>query len=424
MNIGKVIRPAVIGLGYVGLPLAVAIAKHYKTFGFDIDSKRVDQLNHSVDVTGEVEENDLNEAKNLDISDDPSELQNCNLIIITVPTPIDSSKSPDFGPLISASNLAAKYLNVGDVVVYESTVYPGATEEVCVPVLEKISKLTFNKEFFVGYSPERINPGDKNHRISDIVKITSGSSESTAQLIDDFYATFITAGTFKVGSIAIAEAAKVIENTQRDVNIALINELSILFNKLGIDTHSVLQAAATKWNFLHFVPGLVGGHCIGIDPYYLMHKALMTGYYPKIIQTGREINDSMPQFVVENLILSLAKAKFRLEDARVVILGATFKENCPDMRNSKVLDLISLIEDYGITVEIMDPHISDLANNYDLKCTVKSHLNGKYNAIILAVAHEEFKKLSASELRSCLVQGGKIFDLKNLLQVHESDFRL
>ena len=418
------LKPAVIGLGYVGLPLAVEMSKYYEVVGFDVSTHRIEQLCNGIDVTKEILRHELEDAKNLRLSANANELELCNIYIVTVPTPIDTAKKPDLRPLIVASELIGRFLKQGDIVVYESTVYPGATEEICVPVLEKTSSLMFNKDFFVGYSPERINPGDKAHRVTDIKKVTSGSTLAVSKLIDSFYASFIKAGTHLATSIKVAEAAKVIENTQRDVNIALINELAKLFDKLDIDTHSVLDAAGTKWNFLRFVPGLVGGHCIGVDPYYLTHKAMQVGFHPELISAGRRVNDSMAKFVAEKLILSLVKAKLNLTDAKILILGVTFKENCPDIRNSKVIEVIKILESYGLRVDIIDPEAtsSELMNEAGLKLTNSPDTD--YHGIILAVNHDEFKNYTPTYLRSLLIENGKLYDLKNMLPGNEVDLRL
>ena len=418
------LKPAVIGLGYVGLPLAVEIAKKYDVIGFDIDHGRIHDLQNSLDRTKEVSTTELKKSAALQFTNTKEDLAECNIYIITVPTPIDKAKNPDLSPLISASRTVGMYLKAGDIVVYESTVYPGATEEVCVPILEAEANLTFNQDFFAGYSPERINPGDQEHRVGDILKVTSGSNESIASKIDDFYASFISAGTYKASSIKVAEAAKVIENTQRDVNIALINELASLFDKLEIDTHAVLEAAATKWNFLNFVPGLVGGHCIGVDPYYLTYKAQEVGHHPELISAGRRVNDGMPKFVADKLIRTLMKSNNPLQSTKILILGATFKENCPDLRNSKVIELVTLLQEYGLEVDIFDPHISseDLQAKHDLRLSIE--IKGGYNAILLAVKHKEFLDFTPSFLRSKLTTDGVIFDLKNILPLGEADLRL
>ena len=418
------IKPAVIGLGYVGLPLASQIAKKYDIIAYDIDKKRVNQLQKNIDVTQELSPEELANSAMV-YTNNSDDLSNCNFYIITVPTPIDSAKIPNFNPLISASKLVGKHISKGDIVVFESTVYPGATEEVCVPKVEEASDLKYNEDFFVGYSPERINPGDKTHRVNTILKVTSGSNDWVAELIDNFYSSIIDAGTYKAKSIRVAEAAKVIENTQRDVNIALVNELAIMFDKLQIDTQSVLEAAGTKWNFLKFVPGLVGGHCIGVDRYYLTHKAKEIGYHPEIILAGRRVNDSMPKFVADKLILSLVKSKIETKEAKILVMGATFKENCPDLRNSKVIELVTIIKDYGLHVDIFDPNVSqeELLEHYGLNLTT-SLANSDYNAIILAVKHDEFRAYSAEFLRTKLLADGIIFDLQNMYPEELVDLKL
>lgn len=418
------LKPAVIGLGYVGLPLAVEMSRIYDVVGFDVSVDRVQQLSKGLDKTKEISKYELENADKLTFTTDADFLASCNIYVVTVPTPIDSSKSPDLRPLCRASELIGQYLKPGDIVVYESTVYPGATEEVCVPVLKKSSSLIFNKDFFVGYSPERINPGDKMHRLADILKVTSGSNSEIAALIDAFYASFIKAGTFLAESIKVAEAAKVIENTQRDVNIALINELAKLFDKLGIDTHSVLEAAGTKWNFLKFVPGLVGGHCIGVDPYYLTHKARQLGLHPELISAGRRVNDSMSKFVAEKLVLSLVRSQVSLQNAKVLVLGVTFKENCPDIRNSKVIEVIQILESYGVTVDIVDPEASSDELFADSGLLLKESPGNNYHGIILAVNHTAFKKYTSQNLRKLLIKRGKLYDLKNMLPISEADLRL
>lgn len=424
MNDLSRLKPAVIGLGYVGLPLAVEMAKKYDVIGFDIDHKRIDDLQNSLDRTKEVSTTELKESEALRFYNTKENLADCNIYIITVPTPIDTAKSPDLSPLISASKTVGKYLKHGDIVIYESTVYPGATEEVCVPILEAEANMTFNQDFFVGYSPERINPGDKEHRVGDILKVTSGSNEAIASIIDDFYASFISAGTYKASSIKVAEAAKVIENTQRDVNIALINELALLFDKLEIDTHAVLEAASTKWNFLNFVPGLVGGHCIGVDPYYLTYKAQEVGHHPELIAAGRRVNDAMPKFIADKLIRNLVKSKISLQSAKILVLGATFKENCPDLRNSKVIELVTILQGYGLDLDIFDPHISPKELQVKHGLSLSSEIEGGYNAVLLAVKHREFLDFTSSFLRSKMLKDGVIFDLKNILPLGEADLRL
>tara|TARA_X000000950_G_scaffold84957_1_gene106944 strand:- start:31387 stop:32652 length:1266 start_codon:yes stop_codon:yes gene_type:complete len=416
---------AVIGLGYVGLPLAVTFGKIYPVIGFDINHSRIKKLLEGNDSTNEVEKEEIINSKYLKLSSNVSDIKKCNIYIVTVPTPINESKKPDLRLIESASKMIGEVLSDGDVVIYESTVYPGATEEICVPILEANSKLKFNKDFFCGYSPERINPGDKTHRLKDIIKITSGSTPEIADKVDDLYKSIIKAGTYKVSSIKIAEAAKVIENTQRDVNIALINELAMIFNKLDIDTESVLQAASTKWNFLSFRPGLVGGHCIGVDPYYLTHKATEAGYVPEMILAGRALNDAMPKHVMNQVIKLMKEKHISLKGSNILIMGLTFKENCPDIRNSKVLDLIKEFRGLSFNVDIYDPWVDKekCLLDYDINLVDKPE-EGKYDAIILAVAHNEFKKLSVDEIR---VFGGKthvLYDIKYLLNSNESEGRL
>ena len=379
---------AMIGLGYVGLPLAVAFGRVQPVVGFDINAKRIAELQAGHDHTREVEPAELAEAEQLSFTDQLADIADCNVYVITVPTPIDAHKRPDLSPLLSASKTVGEVLKPGDVVIYESTVYPGATEEDCVPVLEEVSGLQFNRDFFVGYSPERINPGDKQHRVADIKKVTAGSTPEAAEFIDQLYARVIRAGTHKAPSIRVAEAAKVIENTQRDVNIALINELAMLFGKLGLDTEAVLAAAGTKWNFLPFRPGLVGGHCIGVDPYYLTHKAQEVGHHPEMILAGRRINDSMGEFVSGQMVKAMTRRKIPMHDARVLIMGLTFKENCPDLRNTRVIDVIRELVDYGLQVDVCDPWADpdSAAHEYGIHLQTERKL-GHYDGIILAVAH-------------------------------------
>ncbi len=419
------LRIAVIGLGYVGLPLAVEFAKGRPVLGFDISAARIAALISGVDHTGEVETAELAALDMLQFSGDPRALAACNTFIVTVPTPIDSHKRPDISLLLQASETVGRVLKKGDLVIYESTVYPGATEEDCVPVLEKASGLTFNRDFFAGYSPERINPGDKTHRLPSICKVTSGSTPEIADLVDDLYASIITAGTHKVGSIRVAEASKVIENTQRDINIALVNEFAIIFNKMGIDTGAVLEAAGTKWNFLPFRPGLVGGHCIGVDPYYLTHKAEQIGYRPEIILAGRRLNDRMGEYVANRMIREMLRQKIQVGGARVLVMGLTFKENCPDLRNSRVIDVIEELRDSGVVVDVIDPCAdpADAMAQYEiaLEDTPKQ---GAYDGIILAVAHEDFKTLIADLRGSYGKKTCVIYDLKHMLPVNASDLRL
>jgi len=416
---------AIIGLGYVGLPLAVEFGKQYPTVGFDINQKRIQELQAGQDITLEMSTDELADAVQLRYSTAVADIAQCNVYIVTVPTPIDEYKQPDLTPLIKASELIGKVLKPNDVVVYESTVYPGATEEVCVPLLEKHSGLTFNKDFYVGYSPERINPGDKAHRVTNILKVTSGSTADTADYVDALYKSIITAGTYKASSIKVAEAAKVIENTQRDVNIALINELAILFNRLGIDTEEVLLAAGTKWNFLPFRPGLVGGHCIGVDPYYLTHKAQAVGYNPEVILSGRRINDGMGKYVVAQLIKSLLKKRIHIQEADVLIMGFTFKENCPDLRNTRVIDIVKELQDYNVNTHVYDPWVSsaEAEHEYGIGLIPQPEFE-KYDAIILAVSHDQFKQMSIEQIRQYGKANSVIYDLKYLFPATQTDIRL
>ncbi|WP_413692346.1 Vi polysaccharide biosynthesis UDP-N-acetylglucosamine C-6 dehydrogenase TviB [Psychromonas sp. KJ10-2] len=416
---------AIIGLGYVGLPLAVEFGKKFNTLGFDIDSERVIALSKGVDSTLECTSQELSESPHLIYSSSHTDLKNANIYIITVPTPVDKDKQPDLSPLIRASEMLGEVVSRGDIIIYESTVYPRATEEDCIPVVERVSGLTFNKDFFAGYSPERINPGDKEHRVTNILKVTAGSTPEVAEIVDDLYKTIITAGTHKASSIKVAEAAKVIENTQRDINIALINEFSIIFNKLGIDTLDVLEAAGTKWNFLPFRPGLVGGHCIGVDPYYLTHKAESAGYYPDMILAGRRINDGMGDFVVSRLVKEMLKKRIHIRDAKVLLMGLTFKENCPDLRNTKVVDIIKGLKEYDITPDIYDPWCSPESafEEYNITLT-EGPKKGRYDAIIIAVAHEQFKKMGADEIRQLGKKEHVLYDLKYILPKEDVDIRL
>ena len=421
----KDIKIAVIGLGYVGLPLAVEFGKKYQTLGFDINQARISELNNGSDSTLEVSDEELAATTNLNYSCQPEDLRSANVYIVTVPTPIDQHKQPDLTPLIKASEMLGKIVSKDDIIIYESTVYPGATEEACIPVVEKVSGLVFNKDFYAGYSPERINPGDKEHRVTNILKVTSGSTPEIATIVDDLYRSIITAGTHKASSIKVAEAAKVIENTQRDVNIALINELSIIFNKLGIDTLEVLEAAGTKWNFLPFRPGLVGGHCIGVDPYYLTHKAQIVGYHPEMILAGRRLNDGMGAYVVSQLVKNMLHKRIQVEGANVLIMGLTFKENCPDLRNTKIIDIVSELKEYNINVDITDPWCSSeqAEHEYNLTLTEKPE-TGKYDAIILAVAHNEFKVMGVEEIRKLGKSQHVLYDLKYILPKESVDMRL
>ena len=416
---------AVIGLGYVGLPLAVEFSKKRSVVGFDTNQGRISALIEGHDFTLEVSDDELARAGRLKFSSDIEDLSACNVYIATVPTPIDQYKRPNLEPLIRASETIGKVLKKDDIVIYESTVYPGATEEECVPVLERLSGLTFNVDFFVGYSPERINPGDKEHRVTNIRKVTSGSTPETADIVDQLYREIIEAGTFKAASIRVAEAAKVIENTQRDVNIALINELAIIFNRMGIDTKAVLDAAGTKWNFLPFRPGLVGGHCIGVDPYYLTHKAQAIGYHPEIILAGRRLNDSMGKYIGSQLVKALTKRGMPIAGARVLVMGLTFKENCPDLRNTRVIDIVSELKEYGMTVDVFDPWVSKAEAHHEYGLDpIDAPESGMYDAIILAVAHREFKRMDEATVRSYGKREHVVYDLKYVLESHESDLRL
>ena len=416
---------AVIGLGYVGLPLAVEFGKVRSVLGFDINDGRIAELRSGKDSTLEVSSDDLLTARKLEYSSDRSKLDECGIFIVTVPTPIDKANRPDLTPIIKASETVGKAMKAGAIVIYESTVYPGCTEEICVPVLEKNSGLKFNEGFFCGYSPERINPGDKLHRVTNILKITAGSTPETADFVDEVYNLIIEAGTHKAPSIKVAEAAKVIENTQRDVNIALINELALIFNKMGIDTEDVLKAAGTKWNFLPFRPGLVGGHCIGVDPYYLTHKAQSMGYHPEIILAGRRLNDGMGAYVVTQLVKSMVKKKIQVEGAKVLVLGLSFKENCPDIRNTRIIDIVKELEEYHIDVDVYDPWVSTIEAESEYGITPVPTLNAQtYDAVILAVAHEQFKVMGADAIRALGKESHVLYDLKYVLDQAESDLRL
>ena len=419
------LKIAIIGLGYVGLPLAVEFGKKVPVVGFDIHQKRIDELKSGQDHTLEVSPEELAQSTQLTYSANLDDLKSCNFFIVTVPTPIDEYKQPDLTPLVKASESIGRVLSQGDVVVYESTVYPGATEEKCIPVLERVSGLKFNQDFYAGYSPERINPGDKLHRVTNILKITSGSTPEIADYVDEVYNLIIEAGTHKAPSIKVAEAAKVIENTQRDVNIALINELALIFNKMNIDTEAVLQAAGTKWNFLPFRPGLVGGHCIGVDPYYLTHKAQSIGYHPEIILAGRRLNDSMGAYVVTQLVKGMIKKKIQVEGAKVLVLGLSFKENCPDIRNTKIIDIVHELQEYHIQADVYDPwaDAAEAEHEYGIM-PVTSLENGQYDAVILAVAHEQFKAMGAAEIRALGKGNHVLYDLKYVLDQSESDLRL
>ena len=419
------IRLAIIGMGYVGLPLAVEFGHHLPVICFDINKRRIDELKSGVDITLEVSPEELSSVKNLHFTTDERDLNEANCFIITVPTPIDHEKAPDLNPLRLATETIGSLLKKNDVVIYESTVYPGCTEEFCVPILEEYSGLKYNKDFFCGYSPERINPGDKEHRVHSIVKITSGSTVEALDYIDVLYSKIIKAGTFRAGSIKIAEAAKVIENTQRDINIALMNELAIIFDKLGIDTESVLLAAASKWNFIPFRPGLVGGHCIGVDPYYLTYKAEQIGYEAKMILAGRHLNDQMGTYVANKLIEIMKHEHFEIENANILIMGFTFKENCPDVRNTKVIDIIRALAGRVRKVDVYDPWVtvSEVESGYDFT-PITTLQSNKYDAIILAVAHDKFKDMGSSSIRALGKSKSLIYDLKYVLKTHESDIRL
>lgn len=419
------VKLAIIGLGYVGLPLAVEFGKRRSVVGFDINELRINALKSGHDATLEVSDEELIEASHLIFSSNVSDLADCNVYVVTVPTPIDEHRQPDLTPLIKASETIGKLLSPGDIVIYESTVYPGATEEDCVPILEQYSGLKFNVDFFAGYSPERINPGDKEHRVTTIKKVTSGSTPEVADLVDALYREIITAGTHKASSIKVAEAAKVIENTQRDLNIALINELAIIFNKMDIDTEAVLTAAGTKWNFLPFRPGLVGGHCIGVDPYYLTHKAQSIGYNPEIILAGRRLNDGMGAYVVSQLVKAMLKRRLHVDGARVLVMGFAFKENCPDLRNTKVVDIVKELVDYNVQVDIYDPWVSVEEAQHEYSLTpINNPDHGVYDAVIIAVAHSEFVELGASKIRSFGKADHVLYDLKYILKAEESDLRL
>ncbi|MDN7136789.1 Vi polysaccharide biosynthesis UDP-N-acetylglucosamine C-6 dehydrogenase TviB [Pseudidiomarina sp. 1ASP75-14] len=419
------IKIAVIGLGYVGLPLAVEFGKKYPTVGFDINQKRVNELNEGYDHTLEVEPEELKQATQLSYSADASDLEQANIYIVTVPTPINKFKQPDLTPLIKASETIGKTLKKDDIVIYESTVYPGATEDDCVPILERVSGLKFNEDFYAGYSPERINPGDKEHRVTTILKVTSGSTPEIADFVDSLYASIITAGTHKAPSIKVAEAAKVIENTQRDVNIALINELAMIFNRMNIDTEAVLKAAGTKWNFLPFRPGLVGGHCIGVDPYYLTHKAESIGYHPEMILAGRRINDNMSRYVASEFVKALLQKGITVKGARVLIMGLTFKENCPDIRNTKVVDIIYELREYGIDVDVYDPWVDTEEAQHEYGVTTAAQLEkGVYDGVVIAVAHNQFKQMGVSGLKEVTKPEYVVYDLKYILPNGTADIRL
>lgn len=418
-------RIGVVGLGYVGLPLAVEFGKHFDTTGFDVKAPRIAELKAGKDSTLEVSKAELKSATQLKYTTDLSDMKRCQVYIVTVPTPIDEYKRPDLTPLVKASESVGKVLKKGDVVVYESTVYPGCTEEVCVPILERESGLTFNKDFFAGYSPERINPGDKEHRLPTIKKVTSGSTPEVAEFVNKLYSCIITAGTHKASSIKVAEAAKVIENTQRDVNIALINELALIFNRLGIDTEEVLNAAGSKWNFLPFRPGLVGGHCIGVDPYYLTHKAQEIGYHPEMILAGRRLNDNMALYVADQIAKLMASKRIHVNGSRALVLGVTFKENCPDIRNSKVVDVVRELQKNGAQVDIYDPWAdnAELKHEYGLK-VIRDLKPRTYDVVVIAVAHKAFRELGVDGLRKLCKKAHVIYDIKQVFPAGETDGRL
>lgn len=419
------IKVGVIGLGYVGLPLAVEFGKRYPVLGFDINQKRVDELSAGHDATLEVSDEELKDIKQLYFSCDKQELASCNIYIVTVPTPIDESNAPDLTPLRKASELLGEFVQKGDVVIYESTVYPGATEEVCLPIIEKVSGLVFNKDFFAGYSPERINPGDKVNTLTKIMKITSGSTPEIGEFVNELYGSIITAGTHLAGSIKVAEAAKVIENTQRDLNIAIINEFAKIFNRLGIDTEEVLNAAGTKWNFLKFKPGLVGGHCISVDPYYLTHKAQEVGYRPEVILAGRRINDGMGEYVATQLVKKLSSQKIHVDEAKVLVLGFTFKGDCPDVRNTKIIDIVNELKDFNMSVDVYDDWANPAEVEHEYGLSLVSELKeNHYDGIILAVDHSEFKEMGSDAIRKFGKQKHVLYDVKHVFGTKDSDIRL
>ncbi|MDN3432671.1 MULTISPECIES: Vi polysaccharide biosynthesis UDP-N-acetylglucosamine C-6 dehydrogenase TviB [unclassified Pseudoalteromonas] len=419
------IKIGVIGLGYVGLPLAVEFGKKYPVLGFDINQKRVDELSAGHDATLEVSDEELKDIKQLTFSCDKQELASCNVYIVTVPTPIDESNAPDLTPLRKASELLGEFVQKGDVVIYESTVYPGATEEVCLPIIEKVSGLVFNKDFFAGYSPERINPGDKVNTLTKIMKITSGSTPEIGEFVNELYGSIITAGTHLAGSIKVAEAAKVIENTQRDLNIAIINEFAKIFNRLGIDTEEVLNAAGTKWNFLKFKPGLVGGHCISVDPYYLTHKAQEVGYRPEVILAGRRINDGMGEYVATQLVKKLSSQKIHVDEAKVLVLGFTFKGDCPDVRNTKIIDIVNELKDFNMSVDVYDDWANPAEVEHEYGLSLVSELKeNHYDGIVLAVDHSEFKEMGSDSIRKFGKQKHVLYDVKHVFGTKDSDIRL
>lgn len=416
---------AVIGLGYVGLPLAVEFGKKYTTTGFDVNAARIEELSSGHDATLEVDEAELKQAMQLSYTTDVEQLKDCNIYIVTVPTPIDEHKRPDLSPLEKASQTVARVLSEGDIVIYESTVYPGATEEVCIPILEQDSGLKFNQDFYAGYSPERINPGDKEHRLTTIKKVTSGSTPEIAVQVDNLYKTIITAGTHKASSIKVAEAAKVIENTQRDINIALINELALIFKRLNIDTEEVLKAAGSKWNFLPFRPGLVGGHCLGVDPYYLTHKAMEVGYHPEIILAGRRLNDGMGKHVTSEVVNLMIKKRISVVDSNILVMGFTFKENCTDIRNTRVVDIVKELQDYHCNIDVYDPWVNKTESKEEYGITpIEQPEQGKYDAIIIAVAHQQFKEMGINLIRKFGKNDYIMYDIKYMLPVEQVDGRL
>ncbi|MEY4541737.1 MAG: hypothetical protein RLZZ306_3494 [Bacteroidota bacterium] len=415
------IKIAIIGLGYVGLPLAVEFGKKYTVLGFDINQTRIDELTSGYDRTQEMTSQELKSLHHLSFSTDKEQLKTCNIFIVTVPTPIDKYKKPDLIPLLSASRTVGKFLKKNDIIIYESTVYPGCTEEDCVPVLEKECGLTFNQDFFCGYSPERINPGDKINTLTKIKKVTSGSTPETADFVDDLYGSIIEAGTYKATSLKVAEASKAIENAQRDVNISFVNELALIFDKMGIDTSEVLEAAGTKWNFLKFKPGLVGGHCIGVDPYYLLHKSESLGYYPQVILSGRRVNDNMGIFVANKLIKLLIKKGHKIEGSKVLILGITFKENCPDIRNSRVIDVYQELKEFGVELDVYDPWANKQEVHEEYGVHLIENLTAKYDGILLAVSHDEYKSLNLENFKNT---NAVVFDIKGIYDKNIVDARL
>jgi len=418
-------RICILGLGYVGLPLAIEFGKKQETVGYDTNSSRVAELQSGKDSTLEVEPKELAKAVNLRYASNTEDIKSCNIYIVTVPTPVDKYKTPDLSPLINASRMLGEVISTGDIAIFESTVYPGATEEECVPAIEEVSGLKFNQDFFVGYSPERINPGDKKHKLTNTLKVTAGSTPETAKLVDDLYKSIVTAGTHLTSSIKVAEAAKVIENTQRDLNIALVNELALIFNKLGIDTIEVLEAAGTKWNFLPFRPGLVGGHCIGVDPYYLTHKAVELGYHPEVILAGRRINDNMGSYIAGQIVKLMTKKGIQVIGSNILLMGLTFKENCPDLRNTRVVDIIDSMREYNTSVDVYDPwvNVDEAQNEYGVT-PIDSLAQGKYDAIILAVAHKQFIKMGIDEIRGLGRKNAIIYDVKAVLPIDKVDARL